>query len=159
MFGLFKKKEISLMAVVDGKTIAMEEVNDPIFAEKMMGDGIAIVPSGVEVVAPCDGTITVLPDSKHAFGMKTKEGLEILVHVGIDTVQLAGEHFETCTTLNAEVKAKQPILRFERKKIESMGIDCTTMVVMLSTNQYKIDQYSHNQTVKAGSDTILSLSK
>lgn len=159
MFGLFKKKEICLVAVIDGKTITMEEVNDPIFSEKMMGDGIAIIPNGNEVLAPMDGTITVLPDSKHAFGMKTKEGLEILVHVGIDTVQLAGEYFETCVTLNSEVKAKQPILRFNREKIESLGIDCTTMVVLLSTKQYNINHYTHHQTVKAGSDTILSLSK
>lgn len=160
MWNLFKKKalkRVELVAVVEGKIVALENVNDPIFSQRMMGDGIAIIPSGDLVVAPCDGVITVLPDSRHAFGMKTTNGLEILVHVGIDTVNLKGAGFVAEKKVGNRVKANEPVLRFDKEKIESQGIDCITMVIILNHDQYHLKSAQANQIVHCGKDVILEV--
>ena len=93
-----------------------------------MGDGVAIIPNSNVVVAPCNGKVTVLTESKHAFGMVSDEGVEILVHIGIDTVSLQGEGFKNEVSQGDTVKKGSPIISFEREKINSQGIDCTTII-------------------------------
>ena len=87
---LKRNKNYKIQAVVDGSSIDIEKVNDSTFSQKIMGDGIAIIPDNGVVVAPCDGKITVLPESKHAFGILSDDGVEVLVHIGVDTVDLKG---------------------------------------------------------------------
>lgn len=160
MWNLFKKKapkKVELVAVVEGTVVALENVSDPIFSQKMMGDGIAIIPNGDVVVAPCDGEITVLPDSRHAFGMKNANGLEILVHVGIDTVNLKGEGFIAEKKVGSKVKAGEPVLRFDKEKIEAQGIDCMTMVIILNHDQYHLKSVPVNQKVHCKEDIILEV--
>ncbi len=94
MFKFLKKnKEIELISPMTGDIIPLEEVPDPVFSEKMMGDGIAIEPSEGKVLSPIDGKIATIFPTNHAIGLVNKEGLEILIHIGIDTVELKGEGF------------------------------------------------------------------
>ena len=93
MFNFFKKP-LTIIAPISGKTINLSDVPNPVFAEKMAGDGIAIDSTGDIIVAPCDGTISLIMDSGHAFAITTSSGIELLVHVGLETVSLNGEGFE-----------------------------------------------------------------
>ena len=79
---------------IKGKHVALSEVSDPVFAQKMMGEGSAILPEDNRVLAPVSGTLTTVFPTKHAYGIKTDDGLEVLIHIGIDTVELNGEHFD-----------------------------------------------------------------
>lgn len=93
MFNFFKKsksKGNEVKAPIKGNLIPLSEVSDDVFSQKMLGDGFAVKPTGQEVVAPVSGTITTLFPTKHAIGIKTAEGLEVLIHLGIDTVELKG---------------------------------------------------------------------
>ena len=97
MFKLFSKKEENtndFAAVVSGKIIPLTAVNDDVFSKGMMGTGVAIVPDDDVIVAPCDGEVTMLFPTMHAFGMKNEDGVEILVHIGIDTVNKQGVGFK-----------------------------------------------------------------
>lgn len=158
MFGLFKKKGgFQLLAVADGKTLDITKVNDPIFAQKMMGEGIAIELYGNDIYAPCAGEITVLPQSKHAFGMKCANGLEILVHVGIDTVNLQGEGFTAYKKQGDHVQCHEKILSVDKELVAGKGIDLTTMVIILNHAEHKIIKMNIDAPVKAGIDPLIDI--
>ena len=133
---LKRNKNYKIQAVVDGSSIDIEKVNDSTFSQKIMGDGIAIIPDNGIVVAPCDGKITVLPESKHAFGILSDDGVEVLVHIGVDTVDLKGQGFENKVSQGSIVKQGDPIITFERETLISQGIDCTTMVIILNQSEF-----------------------
>lgn len=90
MFGFLKKKEVFLCPV-DGKILPISEVNDPVFSQEMMGPGFAVVPTSKVVVAPMDGDVVTVFPTSHAFGIKSKNGIEMIIHIGIDTVELNGK--------------------------------------------------------------------
>ena len=113
MFG-FKKKKLELAMPVDGKIISLTEVPDEVFSTGMMGQGFAIEPSSDEIYAPVAGTITNIFPTKHAISLKTKEGLELLLHLGLDTVELAGKPFEMFVSAR-----KSPLTRSFVKWIEA----------------------------------------
>ena len=97
MFGLFKKKKVTyeMKAVVDGAVVPMTEATDPVFSSCALGNGVVIRPTSDVIVAPADGTVTVTMDgSNHAIGLELTGGLEVLIHIGVDTVNLKGEGFE-----------------------------------------------------------------
>ncbi len=158
MFGLFKKNQDSaegtVAAPVTGKCIAIDQVADAVFSSKMMGDGFAIVPTGDTVVAPMDGEIVMIPESKHAFGMQTKDGIELLVHIGLDTVNLNGQGFEVLAKQGSRVKAGTPVIRFDRSFMEGQGIDLTTMLVFTGGYDKPVVLSCEGQTVNAG-DKVL----
>lgn len=160
MFGFLKKnKNYKIHAVVDGNSINIEKVNDATFSQKLMGEGIAIIPNNDVVVAPCDGKITVLHESKHAFGIVSDEGVEILVHIGIDTVNLKGEGFKNEVSVDSVVKQGDPIISFEREKLISQGIDCTTMIIVLGQGDFSKVNCMKEEAVIAGKDTVIELTK
>ena len=116
MFKLFSKKEENtndFAAVVSGKIIPLTAVNDDVFSKGMMGTGVAIVPDDDVIVAPCDGEVTMLFPTMHAFGMKNEDGVEILVHIGIDTVKLEGKGFEVLVENGQKVKKGDPMMRLD----------------------------------------------
>lgn len=89
-----KKSELLIVLPLTGETVSIDQVPDPIFADKMMGDGAAVIPTDGRIVAPVDGTLTMIAPTKHAFGFKADNGPELLVHVGLETVGLNGEPFK-----------------------------------------------------------------
>lgn len=112
---MFEKnaKTISLKAVEDGRTIPMDEVNDQTFAQELLGPGIAIVPSNGTVVSPINGTIATVMDTKHAVCIQGEDGLELIVHAGLDTVELNGKYYQTYKEIGDQVKAGDVLLEFD----------------------------------------------
>ncbi len=112
-FDKFKKNEIKVLSPIKGKVVPIETVPDSTFADKIMGDGVAVLPIDDIVRAPADGIISFIAETKHAFGISTKSGLELLVHIGIDTVKLNGKGFELFVEEEQEVKAGDPIVKID----------------------------------------------
>lgn len=113
--------EIVVLAPLDGTVVELESVPDEVFAQKMAGDGVAIDPSGQVAVAPVAGELVKLFPGGHAFGISTSDGFELIVHIGLDTVELKGEGFENIATEGQLVQAGTPIVRFDRGTIERKG--------------------------------------
>lgn len=139
MFGLFKKEEFQIVAPVDGELIPLEKVQDGVFSEKVMGDGFAVIPGSNKVVAPLSGTAESVFPTGHAVGIKTKDGIECIVHIGLDTVNLNGEGFHPLIQQGDKVKAGQPIVDFEREVLQQKGYNLTTMVVFPSGYDQKFE--------------------
>lgn len=138
MLSLFKKsKELILKAPFEGELVDIIKVNDQVFSEKMLGDGVAIKPINNIAVAPCDGKVNQIFPTNHAFGLTTKEGLEILVHIGIDTVNLKGEGFKRLIEVGSEVKKGTGIIEVDLEYIENLGKDTITSIVI--TNMDKVE--------------------
>lgn len=112
--------QIRVLAPLDGKVVPLEDVPDEVFAQKMAGDGVAIDPSGQVAVAPVSGTLVKLFPGGHAFGIATNE-IELIVHLGLDTIELRGTGFENIAIEGQTVKAGTPIVRFNRATIEAHG--------------------------------------
>ena len=153
---MFEKnaKTISLKAVEDGRTIPMDEVNDLPFAQEFLGPGIAIVPSNGTVVSPINGTIATVMDTKHAVCIQGEDGLELIVHAGLDTVELNGKYYQTYKEIGDQVKAGDVLLEFDLEEITKAGYDVTTPIVITNLGDYKITKCLTGQQVKAGEEVI-----
>lgn len=153
---MFEKnaKTISLKAVEDGRTIPMDEVNDQTFAQELLGPGIAIVPSNGTVVSPINGTIATVMDTKHAVCIQGEDGLELIVHAGLDTVELNGKYYQTYKEIGDQVKAGDVLLEFDLEEITKAGYDVTTLIVITNLGDYKITKCLTGQQVKAGEEVI-----
>ena len=153
---MFEKnaKTISLKAVEDGRTIPMDEVNDQTFAQELLGPGIAIVPSNGTVVSPINGTIATVMDTKHAVCIQGEDGLELIVHAGLDTVELNGKYYQTYKEIGDQVKAGDVLLEFDLEEITKAGCDVTTPIVITNLGDYKITKCLTGQQVKAGEEVI-----
>ena len=153
---MFEKnaKTISLKAVEDGRTIPMDEVNAQTFAQELLGPGIAIVPSNGTVVSPINGTIATVMDTKHAVCIQGEDGLELIVHAGLDTVELNGKYYQTYKEIGDQVKAGDVLLEFDLEEITKAGYDVTTPIVITNLGDYKITKCLTGQQVKAGKEVI-----
>ncbi len=132
MFGFFKKEEFKIVVPADGELIPLSDVADEVFSQKVMGDGFAVIPENGKVVAPISGTAASVFPTGHAVGIETKDGIECILHVGLDTVELNGEGFKPLISQGDKVKAGQPVIEFDKELIESKGYNVTTMVVFPS---------------------------
>lgn len=113
--------EIQILAPLDGTVIELEKVPDEVFAQKMAGDGVAIDPSGSVAVAPVSGNLSKLFPGGHAFGMTMDNGVELIVHIGLDTVELKGQGFQNIATEGQMVKAGDPIVRYDLATLKGLG--------------------------------------
>ncbi|WP_125763824.1 PTS sugar transporter subunit IIA [Companilactobacillus hulinensis] len=139
--GLFtKKKEISIAAPVTGNLIKLEKVNDPVFAKKMMGDGFAIEPDDGNIVSPVDGVVSMVFPTKHAISLKSKSGLEIMLHLGIDTVELSGMPFELMVHEGNKITTSQPLVTMDLEAIAKAKKDPVVMLII--TNMTDVLQMS-----------------
>lgn len=138
MFGLFQKN-IAVLSPADGKIIPLEQVNDQVFSQKMIGDGVAIQIENGIIKAPIDGKLTVLMSpSHHAFVIQHKSGLEVMVHIGLDTVSLKGEGFTPLKTKDDSVKIGEPIVELSQQLLQSESVDLTTMVIVTNGEQFNV---------------------
>lgn len=128
---------MKLKSPLTGKLVSMSDVKDPVFSQKMMGDGFAIIPSANEVVSPVDATIEVLYPTGHAIGLRTEDGIEILIHLGIDTVKSKSNSFKLLKQVGDTVKAGEPIIQMNLKQLLKEGYDMTTPIVFLSGQKLK----------------------
>ena len=141
-----------LFAPVTGQAIQLSETKDQVFSSGLMGKGIAIEPTVGEIYAPADGTLTVTNDSKHAYGLLTANGAEVLLHIGIDTVQMAGDGFST--QVKQVVKKGDLLGTFNIDKIKAAGYEATVMVIVTNTMSFAEVQGIDNQTVTVGQAII-----
>ncbi len=157
MFGLFKRSSPipsnAVVAPVNGKIIPLSEVKDEVFAQHIMGDGAAIEPSDGMITAPCSGTITMLYPTLHAFGIKSEDGLELLVHIGINTVNLKGRGFKAYVRQGDRVKINDQVIHIDIEAIHQAGYE-TTVMILYPNCQYSLN-ISRNGSAKRG-QTILT---
>lgn len=154
-----KSSDLKLVSPVTGKAMPLSEVPDPVFAQKMAGDGMAIMPTSDTVVAPADGELTLLFGTKHAFAMTLDNGLEILIHIGVDTVGLNGEGFEALATQGEKVKAGTPIIKIDRDFITSKGLSLATPVLITNVTEVKSISPVESGDLVAGETTVLTYTK
>lgn len=126
----------TIISPIVGQAVALENVNDPVFSSGAMGQGIAIKPTEGVVYAPADAEVTIAFATGHAFGLKTANGAEVLIHVGIDTVSMNGEGFDQKVAQGDKVKAGDVLGTFDSAKIAAAGLDDTTMVIVTNTADY-----------------------
>jgi len=137
--------------------IDLELVPDPVFAKKVVGDGVAIDELDGDIAcAPIDGTIVLIFRTNHAFAIKTKDGIEILVHIGIDTVELGGEGFERLLEEGTVVKAGDPVIRFNQAVIKNSGRSLVSPVIITTPEQISKMSVNAVGKVTAGQEVIFS---
>ena len=139
---------------ISGKVIELEKVNDPVFSSGAMGKGVAIEPVDNKVYAPFNGTIEFIADTKHAIGLLSEDGVEVLIHVGMDTVKMNGRGFNVKAAVNSKVKAGDLLLEFDRNIIEKEGYSLITPVVITNADNYEDKALCINEEVKNGKSII-----
>lgn len=147
--------DIKLASPVEGKAVSLQETADEVFSSEALGKGIAILPAKGEVVAPADGTLTVLYPTLHALGFALDNGVELLVHVGINTVELNGECFKKHVEQGARVKKGDLLVSFDVDGIKKKGYDPTVMVIVSNTDQYAGVDGAPGDAVSVAKDVIL----
>jgi PTS system glucose-specific IIC component len=141
---VFLGKQAKIVAPANGEFIPIDRVEDEVFSQKMMGEGFAVVPENGVIVSPVSGTIVSVFPTKHAIGIQTEDGIEVLLHMGIDTVDLGGEAFDIKVQEGEKIKAGKIVASADLAKIQEAG-KRTTMIVVF-TNGDKIENYHYDKT-------------
>lgn len=128
---------MKIYSPLQGNLVGLETVPDAVFSEKMMGEGVAIIPTSNKVVSPVKGKLTSVFPTKHAFGIETDEGVEILIHVGIDTVDLKGEHFNLKVEQGQEVEIGDVLVEVDFAAISKAGYPIITPVIILNAGNFE----------------------
>lgn len=147
------KNEIALLAPANGQVIALSKTSDPIFSKGTMGDGFGLTPTDNTVLAPVSGTISMIAETKHAIGITTKDGLEVLVHMGVDTVGLKGEPFDVVIKNGQEVKAGDQIATMNIEMIKAKDLD-TTIMTLITNSSMKLDGLDVTEGKAEAGDTV-----
>ena len=136
-------KDFEVLAVANGEIVLLDEIDDQIFAQKMIGDGFAIRPTGNIVYSPVDGTVGQIAPTKHAVYLALSEDIKLLIHVGLDTIEMKGEGFETSIVKGMHVKKGDPLIQFDSKLICDEGYDPIIAVVLLDGPEHSYDLTIH----------------
>ena len=139
---------------VKGKAVPISEVNDPTFAEEILGRGVALMPEGGKICAPADGELSMVFDTLHAFSMTTKDGVEILVHVGLETVSLKGKGFTAHAKAGDKVQKGDLILTADFDVIKGEGLDTIIPVIICNTDEFKEVEALAGKEVNVGDDVL-----
>ena len=154
LFGRKKSGECLAKAFEKGKVVAMKDVDDPTFAQEILGPGVAIEPSEGVLYAPVDGTVSLVADSKHAVSVTCNCGAELLMHLGIDTVELKGEGFEAHVKAGDKVSAGDKLVTFDMDAIKKKGYKLTTPIILCNKDEYKNIDVLASGDVAVGDDLI-----
>lgn len=158
MLNFFKKsKESVVVSPVDGQCVDLSNVPDKMFSERLLGDGVAFEFDGEYICAPSDGVISMIAATKHAFGITNQNGLEILVHIGLDTVTLDGAGFDVLVEENQKVKAGTRVVKVDRAFIESKSINLITPVILTNGAEFDLKK-DQNKSVNTG-DIVITANK
>lgn len=142
------KMSVMIHSPLTGKVIPMNEVPDDTFAAQVLGKGMAVLPDEGRVAAPCEAEVTAVFDTKHAIDLMTKDGVELLIHVGINTVELEGKYFEVHAAQGDKVKPGQILITFDIAKIQNAGYNVTTPVIVTNSDDYKTVEGAAARTVR-----------
>jgi sugar PTS system EIIA component len=159
MFNLFKKKPLQIVAPVTGAVIPLGEVPDPVFSQKMMGEGLAIMPTEGSIHSPVNGTIMLVAATKHAVGIRAEDGTEILIHVGLETVALNGEGFNAFVKEGEKVSTGQLLLEVDWDYIRQNAKSIVTPIIITNSDDGK-KQFAMTEDVEAvqGKTVIITAS-
>lgn len=149
---------IEISAPLAGTVVPLAEVADPTFAQGILGKGAAIVPAEGRVTAPADGVIDVMFDTGHAVSMTTADGAEVLIHVGLDTVQLKGAHYTARCKAGDKVKKGDLLIEFDPAAIKAAGYDIVTPVIICNSDAYSAVEAAKPGSISAGG-ALLTLKK
>ena len=153
MFGFFKSKKQTIVSPADGDVVNLSKVPDQVFSEKMAGDGIAVNPRSNTFVAPISGVVSKIFSTNHAYSIKAKNGLEVLVHIGLDTVALKGEGFKRLVEEGTKVSTGKPIISADLEYIQAQGKNIITPIVL--NHEKELVLTNHNtRTVREGESLI-----
>lgn len=147
-------EEIKIASPLNGKLIPLSEVNDDVFSKELLGKGMAIIPSEGKVISPISGTIGAVLDSKHAVAIVDENGLEMLIHVGMDTVNLEGKYFETFVKVGDKVSVGDKLIEFNMDEIIKLGYDVVTPVLICNSDNFKDISYENGREVRLGEKII-----
>jgi len=153
---LTKQQIIRIMAPVDGRVIDLSDVPDPVFSGRMLGDGAAIEPISELIVAPADGILTMIFPTGHAFGMTLANGVEILVHVGINTVELDGRGFQILQIEGENLTCGEPVLKVDTAVISGAGKSMVTIVVVTEPRVITAVAVNLGKNLRAGLEELFS---
>lgn len=158
LFGGKKTEEHILMAPAKGEAVPLSKVNDPTFSEEILGKGAAVIPSEGKIYAPADGEVAMMFDTKHAVSINADFGAEILVHVGLDTVQLKGQFYEAHVAAGDRVKAGDLLISLDLDKVKEAGYDVITPVLICNTADYSsVEAVASGQVTTA--DEFIKITK
>lgn len=159
MLNIFRKKsEANIVAPLDGEAIDISQVEDEVFSQKMLGDGIAIKPTSGVVVAPCNGKVIQVFPTNHAIGIKSNEGLEILIHLGLDTVELKGEGFKRLVNQGDKVKAGDKLVELDMDFLSKHAKSLVTPIVITNGAEVK-SMEKFLGTVVRGETMVMKINK
>lgn len=151
-----EKNKYQVLAPVSGKTLELDSVPDPVFAEKLTGDGLAIEMASDTVLAPCDGVISLFFETKHAFAITTDEGIQILVHVGLDSIILNGEGLTALKQAGDRVAAGTPVIKADMDVLKKHSINMISPVLVVNFDQVsELCPCNAGTPVTAGTDEVL----
>ncbi len=153
-----ENKEVDILAPIDGEVISLSEVEDEAFSNELLGKGVCIIPSGNQVVAPVNGIVTNLFPTLHAVGITSKDGIEVLIHVGMNTVNLNGEHFKAFVKQGDQVNMGDLLVEFDREELLKKNINLQTPIVITNTKDLEMVEAYDVKTVHA-KDVLLKVKK
>ena len=138
---------MEIYSIVSGKVVCLEDVSDPVFSEKMAGDGVGIIPDSSIICSPVDGVVSMLFPTKHAIGIHCQDNTDILIHIGIDTVELEGKPFIAKVKKGDQVKIEDPLIQVDFKAIQNAGYDITTLLLVVNKKIEIIKRILYNQPI------------
>lgn len=152
------KKSLTIMSPLNGKAVALEQVPDPVFSDKVLGDGCAVIPDDGRIYSPVNGEITSIAETLHAYGFRSEEGIEILVHFGLETVSLQGEGFKSNVKVGDRVKAGDLVAEADIKMLKDKGFNLITPVLICDGAE-DMEMTVNEGSVKKGTSVLLTLSE
>lgn len=159
MFNFLKKStDLKIVSPVNGKCVDLSQVPDKMFSQQMLGNGIAFIYEDEYVCAPCDGIVTMIAKTKHAFGIKASNGAEVLTHIGLNTVSLNGEGFEILIQENQKIKAGDRVVKVNQELFKEKGLTLITPVIVTNTDEFDFNNTRQDKSVEVG-EVVLALSK
>lgn len=150
-------RQVHFHAPVQGKMIALEDVPDHVFSSKLAGEGVAFIPEKGEIVSPISGKVVHLPATKHAVGLRTKEGLDVLIHIGIDSISLGEEWFQAEVDVGQDVSPGQPLIRFNLQKLRKAAKSLATPMVITNKEKVKTWHFAPYKKVRKGQASVMSV--
>ena len=156
MFGFLKRKVRDVYAPVDGQIVAIESVDDEVFSTKMVGDGVAIIPVSGSFTAPIDGVVSKIFSTNHAYSIKSDKDLEVMVHIGLETVSLEGKGFTRIASEGDSVKVGDSIIEVDLSYIRKYAKDIVTPIII--TDESDVKEINKNISVVKSQDKIMEIS-
>jgi PTS system glucose-specific IIA component len=155
MFGFLKRKIREVRSPVDGQVVALESVDDEVFSQKLVGDGVAIIPMSNRFMAPIDGVVSKIFSTNHAYSIKSPKDLEVMVHIGLETVSLDGKGFTRMASEGDEVKAGDVIIEVDLAYIREHAKDIITPIIILEESDVK--EIDKKLTIVKAGDMIMEV--